>query len=88
MVLKITMVNAKVDYSLDISTPGDELLYHESSEDYDTLFGVAKSYLDDPNLRAKIRNQFDCEYIEFSITKTDVDNSTTVPLYFIEFLAQ
>ena len=88
MVHQITMVNAKVEYSLDISTPEDELLYHESSEDYDSLFGVARSYLDDSNLRAKLRNQFDCEYVEFSITKTDVDNSKTVPLFFIEFLTQ
>lgn len=52
------------------------------------FFGVAKAYLDDVNLRAKLKNQFDCEYIEFSITKTDVDNARTVPLYFIEFLSQ
>lgn len=82
------MANAKIEYSLDISTPDDELLYHESSEDYDTLFGVAKAYLDDVNLSAKLKNQFDCEYIEFSITKIDVDDARTVPLYFIEFLSQ
>lgn len=82
------MANAKIEYSLDISTPDDELLYHESSEDYDTLFEVAKAYLDDASLRAKLKNQFDCEYIEFSITKIDVDNTRTVPLYFIEFLSQ
>ena len=74
-------------YSLDIMVPDGAVLWHEESTSYDDLVATAKEYLNDQTFRGKLKNVFKAEYLEFCISRKDIDGSITFPLYYTDFVS-